>query len=56
LTVAGTVRTLVLLELSVTLTPVGEAADKFSVRFCVPPAPMVRLLGEKLSAAPTLTV
>jgi hypothetical protein len=56
-TVAGTVAVPALLELRVTVRPpVGAVPDKFSVRFCVVAPLMVRLVGEKLSVAVTVTV
>jgi hypothetical protein len=56
-TVAGTVAAPALLELRVTVRPpAGAVPDKFSVRFCVVAPLMVRLVGEKLSVAVTVTV
>jgi hypothetical protein len=57
-TVAGTVATPGLSELTLTITPPGGAGDdRFNVRFCVTPWPIVMLTGEKLRAAPaTCTV
>lgn len=56
-TVGGTVAAPALLELRVTVRPpVGAVPDKFSVRFCVVAPLMVRLVGEKLSVAVTVTV
>ena len=47
-TVAGTVATPVLVELKVTVAPpAGAGADRFSVRFCVEPAPSVKVAGMK---------
>ncbi len=48
LTVAGTVATVVSLELRFTVSPAGAGADRFSVRFCVALPLIVRLPGEKL--------
>jgi hypothetical protein len=55
-TVAGTVAAAVLLELRLTVTPpVGAAADKVSVKFCVAVPIMLRLDGEKPTVAVTWT-
>ena len=54
--VAGTVAVVVSEELKLTTRLVGEAADKFSARFCVPPTLTVAVPGGKLNAAPTVTV
>ena len=55
-TVGGTVATPGLLELRlIVCPPAGAAADKLSVRFCVVPAVIVALAGEKLSAASEVT-
>ena len=56
-TVAGTVATLVLLELRLMVRPpAGAGADRFKVRFCVAVPVMVRLVGEKLALAVTCTL
>jgi hypothetical protein len=49
--VPGTVATLALLLLSVTVSTAGAGKDKFSCRFCVPVPLIVRLGGEKLMVA-----
>ena len=55
-TVAGTVATLVLLELRLTVTPLlGAGDDRVSVRFCVAIPLIVRVGGVKLSDAVTST-
>jgi hypothetical protein len=46
-TVAGTVATPVLLELRLAVRLAGAGPDRFSVRFCVEPALIARLAGEK---------
>ena len=48
LTVAGTVATVVSLELKFTVSPARAGADRFSVRFCVALPLIVRLPGEKV--------
>jgi hypothetical protein len=55
-TVAGTVATLVLLELKlITTPPDGAGTDKLSARFCVAVPVIVAVVGEKLSVAVTCT-
>jgi hypothetical protein len=52
-TVAGTVATFGLFELRLAVTPLPGADDRFSVRFCIAPALMVRpLTGEKKLVPP----
>jgi hypothetical protein len=53
LTVAGVVALLESLELRLTIRPPADAGpDRFSVRFCVEPALIARLPGEKLMVVP----
>jgi hypothetical protein len=47
-TAAGTVATVVSLELRPTASPAGAGADRFRARFCVALPLIVRLCGEKL--------
>lgn len=47
-TVVGTVATAGLLELRLTVSAVTAGSERFSVRFCVAPALIVRLPGQKL--------
>jgi hypothetical protein len=55
-TVAGTVATFLLLELRLTvIPPAGAGDDRFSVRFCVATPLIVRVVGEKLRDAVTVT-
>jgi hypothetical protein len=55
-TVAGTVATLVLLELRLIVRPpAGAGADRFRVRFCVVVPIIVAIAGEKLMVAVTST-
>ena len=55
-TVAGTVAAAVLLELKLIVTPpAGAGADNVNVRFCVAVPVMLRVVGEKLAVAATVT-
>jgi hypothetical protein len=55
-TVAGTVATLMLLELRLMVRPpAGAGADRFKVRFCEAVPMMVAIAGEKLMVAVTCT-
>jgi hypothetical protein len=55
-TVGGTVATLVLLELRLTVSPpAGADAESVRVKFCVAVPTMVRLVGENVTDAVTFT-
>ena len=55
-TVAGTVATLVLLELKlITVPPDGAGTDRFKVKFCVAVPVIVCISGEKASVPVTCT-
>ena len=54
-TIAGTVATPVLLELRLAVSPAVAAADRFKVKFCMEPALIARLPGEKKLLPPLAT-